>query len=103
MGIFILGSLFSFTNSFGVIAGALFGFIAGSWISLGANLLNPNYPKIYSSTEFCNYTNLTSYDLYENTKEQILQANKYNSTIFANGKRATNLEGFNVFFLEEKK
>lgn len=99
MGVFILGSLFRFTNSFGVIMGTIFGFIAGSWLSLGANFSKPNYPKIYSSTDFCNYTNVTGYDIYENfMKDEILEYNKYNSTIFANGKRATNLEGFNVFY-----
>jgi len=100
MGVFVLGSLFEFTNSIGVIVGTVFGFLAGSWLSLGANFVKPNYPRLKTTIEYCNYTYTsnytTTYEIYENVlKDNILEANKFNSTYLAHGQRATNLEGFN--------
>ena len=100
MGVFILGSFFKFSNEIGVIVGIIFGFLAGSWLSIGANIVQPNYPKLFQIIEYCNYTgNLTTKEIYETYfKETITEVNKFNSTIFANGKRATNLDGFEVFY-----
>jgi len=100
MGVFLLGSLFTFTNSIGVVVGTVFGFVAGSWLSLGANLVKPNYPKLKTSTEFCDAAaNLTTYNIYETyLKETIVQTNRFNSTLMASGRRATNLDGVSVFY-----
>jgi uncharacterized membrane protein len=100
MGVFILGCLFKFTNEIGVISATVLGFLAGSWLSIGANIIKPAYPKLLQIVDYCNHTdNLTTRDIYENYfKEIIIETNKLNSTIFANGKRATNLNGFEVFY-----
>ena len=100
LGVFICGCLFKFTNEIGAIAATVIGFLAGSWLSIGANIISPDYPKLIQMTDFCNYTdNYTSKEIYElYYKEIMIETNKYNSTIFADGKRATNLNGFSVFY-----
>jgi sodium-coupled monocarboxylate transporter 8/12 len=100
MGIFILGSLFKFTNATGCIVSTVLGFFFGIWMSLGANFVQPSYPTLPQNTDYCIFSsNYTTYDIYEfQLKDSILVSNKFNSTYFANGQRATNLEGFNVFY-----
>jgi hypothetical protein len=78
----------------------IFGFLLGVWMSLGANFVQPSYPTLPETTSYCSYaSNFTTYEIYENVlKDNILEANKFNSTYLAHGQRATNLEGFNVFY-----
>ena len=84
LGVFILGCFFKFTNEFGVIVATVFGFLAGSWLSIGANIIKPTYPQLLQITEYCNQTdNLTTKEIYESYfEETIIEVNKLNSTIF---------------------
>jgi Na+/proline symporter len=56
IGLFLLGICFKFTNKYGAIIGSLFGLFSGLWISLGAYIVEPYYPKLCVTTEFCNIT-----------------------------------------------
>ncbi len=56
IGLFLLGILFKFTNKYGAAFGSLFGLFSGLWISLGAYIVQPYYPKLCVTTEFCNST-----------------------------------------------
>ena len=100
LGVFILGSLFKFTNVTGCIAASFFGFLFGIWMSLGANFVQPSYQTLPQTTSYCSYaSNFTTYEIYEYfLKKTILETNNFNSTYFADGKRATNLKGFNVIY-----
>jgi SSS family transporter len=53
LGLFLLGMFFSMTNSVGVIMGAAAGLAAGLWLSIGAYVVKPIYPKLDTSTELC--------------------------------------------------
>ena len=98
LAIFILGAFFTCTNKLGVIIGTIVGFLVGLWQSLGSNIVKPTYPQLSKSVEFCDY-NMSTYEIYEKyLKNEIIESNKVNATIFANGGRATNLSGFNVFY-----
>ncbi len=100
LGVFILGTLFKFTNATGCIVATFFGFLFGIWMSLGANYVQPSYPTLPQTNLYCNYSsNFTTYAIYEYLlKETIIETNNFNSTYFADGQRATNLEGFNVLY-----
>ncbi len=60
IGLFLLGICFKFTNKYGAIIGSLFGLFSGLWISLGAYIVEPYYPKLCVTTEFCNITSPSS-------------------------------------------
>jgi Na+/proline symporter len=59
IGLFLLGICFKFTNKYGAIIGSLCGLFSGLWISLGAYIVKPYYPKLCVTTEYC-YTNISS-------------------------------------------
>jgi Na+/proline symporter len=59
IGLFLLGICFKFTNKYGAIIGSLCGLFSGLWISLGAYIVKPYYPKLCVTTEFC-YANSSS-------------------------------------------
>ena len=72
--------------------------MVGLWQSLGSNIVKPTYPQLSKSVEFCDF-NMSTYEIYETyLKNEIIESNKVNATIFANGGRATNLSGINVFY-----
>ena len=99
LGVFVLGSFSRFPNKYGVIVGIVFGFAAGLFISLGSSFVQPQYPSLPTSTEYCNMTNMSSYEIYENfLKDSIVEANKLNLTYLAHGHRATNVNGFEIIF-----
>ena len=56
IGLFLLGILFKFTNKYGAIIGSMFGLFTSLWISLGAYISQPYYPKLCSTNAFCNIT-----------------------------------------------
>ncbi len=97
VGLFILGSCLSVVNSKGAISGTAVGFLVGLWISFGPR---PIYPKLeVEFTEYCKYENMSSKFIYENYFEKsVIESNKFNSSFFFSGKRATNLEGFNTIY-----
>ena len=98
LAIFILGAFFTCTNKLGVIIGTIVGFLVGLWQSLGSNIFKPKYPQLSRSIEYCDY-NMSNYEIYETyLKDEIIESNKVNATIFANGGRATNLSEFDVFY-----
>jgi sodium-coupled monocarboxylate transporter 8/12 len=100
IGLFLLGSCFSITNSKGAIAGTIIGFMVGLWISFGAYAFKPNYPKLpVESIDLCKYENVTGIYLYEAYFEKsISESNKFNSSFMYSGERASNLEGFNIIY-----
>jgi Na+/proline symporter len=54
IGLFILGSLVSFSNIPGAFIGTSAGLIVSIWLSLGTYLAKPKYPKLGVSLECCN-------------------------------------------------
>ena len=56
IGLFLMGILFKFTNKHGAIAGSIFGLITSLWVSLGAFVVRPYYPKLCVSNQYCNLT-----------------------------------------------
>ncbi|CAF0848078.1 unnamed protein product [Brachionus calyciflorus] len=58
LGLFVLGCLFKRSNSIGAISGCFIGFAFGLWISFGAFIVKPYYPKLNVTTEFCNLSML---------------------------------------------
>ena len=60
MGLFLLGMLFSVTTPRGVIVGTIVGFLAALWLSIGASIVKPVYPKLNVTTEFCPIFNATT-------------------------------------------
>jgi SSS family transporter len=79
LGVFILGSFFPYSNATGAIFGMISGFFMGIWLSLGAYIYKPVYPKL----GFINECNNVS---------QIV-----NKNITVTGE-AINLNGFNKFY-----
>ena len=61
IGLFLLGLLFSITNKYGAIFGSIIGLFCSLWISLGAYVAKPKYPKLSVSTELCNITEFTTF------------------------------------------
>ncbi|RNA31745.1 sodium-coupled monocarboxylate transporter 2 [Brachionus plicatilis] len=57
LGLFVLGCLFKNTNSWGALFGSFFGFSFGIWISFGAFIVKPYYPKLNTTIEFCSLSN----------------------------------------------
>lgn len=53
IGLFVLSMFFSCTNHHGAIAGALFGLSMNLWISMGAFIFKPVYPRLNVSVESC--------------------------------------------------
>jgi len=47
---------FTVTTPVGAIVGTVFGFLCSAWISIGAMIVSPVYPKLNVWTEFCNQT-----------------------------------------------
>ena len=82
IGLFLLGCLVPFSNTYGAAIGAIFGFGMGLWLSLGSFIMQPNYPKLGVNTN-CNNFNFTS----TNTTQYL-----------SRGQEATNLSGFNKFY-----
>ena len=98
IGLFLLSAFFKMTNSIGAISGNVAGFAAGCWISIGSYYKKPKYQQLSRLKEYC-YNNMTSNDIYENYyKEKILVENKINGSYFGSSSRASNLEGFDVFY-----
>lgn len=87
VGVFLLSSMFSFSNVYGASIGVTIGLMTGLWLSFGAFFINPRYPKLGVSTECCN-TNLTCLNeyFYENST-LIFNLNKH-------AKEASNVYGF---------
>lgn len=56
VGLFVLSMFFSCTNKYGAIVGALVGLFINLWLSLGALIIQPVYPKLNISIESCNLT-----------------------------------------------
>jgi solute carrier family 5 (sodium-coupled monocarboxylate transporter), member 8/12 len=83
VGSFLLASLFSFTNTKGTIAAIIAGFAASLWIAIGAYIVKPIYPKLPVSIDGCNATAYTDW-----TRPIVTQTSL----------RATNVQGFNVFY-----
>ena len=81
IGLFILGMLFKFTNKYGAIVGSLFGLFSGLWISLGAYIVQPYYPKLCVTTQFCNST-LSSIDYMPSCNSSLLVPPEYLSQGF---------------------
>ncbi|RMZ97979.1 sodium-coupled monocarboxylate transporter 1-like [Brachionus plicatilis] len=55
LGLFVLGCMFKTSNSVGAACGCMIGFIFGLWISFGAYITKPYYPKLNVTTEFCDF------------------------------------------------
>jgi Na+/proline symporter len=53
IGLFCLSLFFSITNKYGAVFGALIGLSVNLWLSLGAFVVNPVYPKLSVSVESC--------------------------------------------------
>jgi sodium-coupled monocarboxylate transporter 8/12 len=82
IGLFLLGSLVPFSNTYGATIGAIFGFGMGLWLSIGSFIMQPNYPKLGVNTN-CTDFNFTS----TNTTQYSFR-----------GQEATNLNGLNKFY-----
>lgn len=99
IGLFILGCLFPFTNKYGASVGAVCGFIMGIWVSFGAFVMSPNYPKLNVSVECYNINNNTFQNQTVTTIESLVYINSLNtSESFVRSKEASNLYGFNRFY-----
>lgn len=72
LGLFVLGCLFKNTNSWGALSGSFFGFFFGIWISFGAFITKPFYPKLNVTTEFCSFSNNSFIFLNETVQSQNL-------------------------------
>ena len=53
IGVFILASIFPFTNKYGAASGLIAGFGVGIWLSIGAYLTKPVYKKLAVSITDC--------------------------------------------------
>lgn len=84
IGLFLLASLFSFSNIYGVITGSLAGLAVSLWVSLGAFIKSPVYPKLSVGTNESCYNDISSIR---------------NSTNFSfKSGEALNLDGFDKFY-----
>jgi SSS family transporter len=92
IGVFVLACVFPFTNSIGAIFGLVSGFSMALWLSFGAYLKQPLYPKLNVSSE-CYDTNLTT--LYNTS---ILIQNATSIFLRKSDKEAMNLFGFDRFY-----
>ena len=81
IGLFLLGCLVPFSNSYGATIGAISGFGMGMWLSFGSFIMQPNYPKLNVNVDCKNITVMPT-----------------NITVLARGLEATNLSGFNRFY-----
>ena len=85
IGLFILSMFFSCTNKYGAIAGTLTGLLANLWLSIGAFIVDPKYPKLVISVSQC------SNDLFISKNFSMV------NTKF-DGSDPTELEGFTKFY-----
>ena len=85
IGLFLLGILFKFTNKYGAIVGSLCGLFTSLWISLGAYMVKPYYPKLCVTTQFCNST-LSNSDYMPSCNSSLLIPSEYSP------------QGFNRFY-----
>jgi SSS family transporter len=79
LGVFILGSFFPYSNATGAIFGMISGFFMGIWLSLGAYIYKPVYPKLGFINECNNISQIV------------------NNNLTVTGE-AINLNGFNKFY-----
>ena len=91
IGVFVLACLFPFTNGIGAIAGLISGFGMALWLSFGAYIKQPLYPKLSVSKDCydTNYTNLSNYTTLQPT---FFDLNRKSD------KEAYNLDGFDRFY-----
>lgn len=67
IGLFLLGLFVSITTPIGAITGTVCGFLFGLWITIGAYVSKPYYPKLNVSTAMCsNETVRTAFNLLLN-------------------------------------
>jgi SSS family transporter len=88
IGVFILGSLVPFTNKHGAMLGLISGFAVGLWMSLGAYIYKPLYPKLNVTIAGCNFSTVES---QITTKIMDFNSRKVYG-------EALNLSGFNKFY-----
>lgn len=53
VGLFLMSILFSCSNKYGALVGFSVGLLATGWLSIGAFVVNPIYPKLNVSVESC--------------------------------------------------
>lgn len=100
IGVFILACLFPFTNYIGAIAGLCGGFVMAVWLSFGAYLKQPIYPKLNSSDLCYNTSNITSNIGTLTTQIMIISNSTFSMTMprMSKDKEASNLSGFDRFY-----
>ena len=87
IGLFLLGICFKFTNKYGAIIGSIFGLFSGLWISLGAYIVKPYYPKLCVSNLYCNVTSPIDFESFS-----------CNSTLVNIPNDSTSSNGFKHFY-----
>lgn len=60
ISLFVLGMLSPQTNKIGALIGSIIGLLASCWISFGALIVKPSYPRLGVSIQSCNATILSS-------------------------------------------
>lgn len=85
IGVFVLACVFPFTNTAGAIAGLCAGFTMALWLSFGAYIKQPIYPKLNVSSECYDFNTTT------------IQTTLFIMSIRSD-KEASNLDGFDKFY-----
>lgn len=72
VGLFVLSMFFGCANKYGAIAGTLAGLFVNLWLSIGAFILDPAYPKLEISISACSNVSVyssNSSSVYESTSQ----------------------------------
>lgn len=91
IGLFLLSLFFRLTTPAGAIVGTFAGLICSAWLAIGAIIVEPVYPKLPVSTEFCN---LTSTLEDRNVSSMMMTLSKQTMRAIP----ADELTGFNKFY-----
>lgn len=76
IGLFLLAFLFKLSNDIGAIIGTILSLLLCLWISIGAIVVQPIYPKLSVSTEYCNISSLNIDNLLKESTSSDLGFNK---------------------------